>query len=361
MDDSKNTRAPISQLQTYDVNGNRLTLQQLVNSPRVDIRFAKDHAGELYFISKANGKIWKVVGTKRGPADLEVEPSLARNMVAHYDFDHPFPQNISQDREMEIDRGSSNTYIDLINGVEAMRVANAGAFPGSGNAVQTKQVNPTVNGDDDWKAGIYREAGQPTLRPFNAVKGTTVMGWFKVEGDHPNPNSETADPNDKFNAVGLAGILSGNSDGHGVRALLEVINVNGELKLVALGRRLDEGASQTFAANEDWRTLLPSGQWVHLAATFDFSKGTMALYKNGERLPGFYTTPGDPWALADAGPNAATSPTDPRGIKIGGSYPQNTKEQNPCNCQMDSLMFLDKVAGPGEVKAQYRRMTTGRP
>ncbi len=361
MDDRIDKTARIEQLQTYDVNGNRLTLQQLVGSPRVDLRFAKDASGELYFLAKATGKIWKIVGTKRAPATLEVEPSLARNMVAHYDFDHPFPQNISQTREMETDRGSSNTYIDLVNGLESMRAANGGAFPGSANALQTMQVSPDAASNDDWKAGIFREAGQPTLRAFNAAKQTTVMGWFKLMGDHPNPNSNTADPADRYNATGLAGILSGNSDGHGVRALLEVINVNGEQRLVALGRRVDTGASQTFAANEDWRTLLPQGQWVHLAATFDFSTGTMALYKNGERLSGFYTTPGDPWALAGTNGTARTSATDPRGIKIGGSFPQNTREQNPCNCQMDSLMFLDKAADPGQVKAQYRRMVNPRP
>jgi hypothetical protein len=164
----------------------------------------------------------------------------------------------------------------------------------------------------------------------------------------------TSNPDDTYNAIGLAGILSGNSDGHGVRALLELINVNGELKLVALGRRLDEGASQTFAANEDWRTLLPRDTWVHIAATFDFSAGTMALYKNGKPIPGTYTVAGDPWVVSPPGAEV-TSPTDPRGIKIGGSFPQNTVERNPCNCRMDSLMFLDRSVAALEVNQQYRR------
>jgi hypothetical protein len=38
--------------------------------------------------------------------------------------------------------------------------------------------------------------------------------------------------------------------------------------VVALGRRLDEGASQTSAASQDWQTLLPQGRWVHLAAAY---------------------------------------------------------------------------------------------
>jgi hypothetical protein len=52
-----------------------------------------------------------------------------------------------------------------------------------------------------------------------------------------------------------------------------------------------------------------------------------------------------------------TSATDPRGIKIGGSFPQNTQERNPCNCRMDSVMFLDRVARPHEIRAQYRLVT----
>jgi hypothetical protein len=177
------------------------------------------------------------------------------------------------------------------------------------------------------------------------------MGWVKMTGDGPSLNSTTADPNDRFNAIGLTGLLSGNSDGHGVRALLELINVNGELRLVALGRRIDTGASQTFAASEDWQKLLPKGEWVHLAATFDYTTGAMALYRNGVPIDGFYTTPGDPWQLDGTG----TSDTLPRGIKIGGSFPQNTLERNPCNCRMDSLMFLDRVVGAEEVEAQYTR------
>jgi len=145
-----------------------------------------------------------------------------------------------------------------------------------------------------------------------------------------------------------------------VRALLEIIQVNGELRLVALGRRIDGSASQTFAANDPWPTLLPQNEWVFLTATFDFDHGTMALYRNGQPLSGFYTVAGDPWGVAGPGPHP-TSPTDPRGIKIGGSFPQNTQERNPCNCRMDSLMFLDRVVHPIEVELQYLLVTTPLP
>jgi hypothetical protein len=163
-------------------------------------------------------------------------------------------------------------------------------------------------------------------------------------------------PDDFFNAIGLAGVLTGDSDGHGVRALLELIDVNGELRLVALGRRIDGGSSQTFAASTPWQELLPMNQWVHLAATFDFTDGTMALYRNGQPVDGFYTVAGDPWLVNGPGPHVTTA-SDPRGIKIGGSFPQDTLERNPCDCRMDALMFLDASLSAHDVAKQYRHMT----
>ncbi|MEV0611474.1 PQQ-dependent sugar dehydrogenase [Polymorphospora rubra] len=351
---NKDKLAKLHQLQILDQAGNRVNTQDLAGDGRVDLRFGTDADGELYLLSKANGKIWKVTDTRRVKADPDVHPSIERSLAAYYDFETIFPP----DRSLELDKGYSGTNIRLVNGGPEMRVKD-GAYPGSNTSIQTRQVNPTVAGNDDWKAGIFNENGVPTLNAFNRTQGTTVMGWFKLTGPHsPALNSNTANPDDRYNAIGLAGILTGDSDGHGVRALLELINVNGELRLVALGRRLDGGASQTFAASEDWRTLMPQNEWVHLAATFDFDKGTMALYRNGEKIDGFYTATGDPWQVAGEGPHY-TTPTDPRGIKIGGSYPQDTREQNPCDCRMDALMFLDRVVTPSEVRAQYRLVTTG--
>ncbi|MET8909991.1 LamG-like jellyroll fold domain-containing protein [Micromonospora sp. NPDC004551] len=284
------------------------------------------------------------------PGPHDVHPALWPHLVAFYDFDHP----VDGDPALERDLGRSGTEIELVNGGTAMRVPDT-AYKGSGDALQTRQVNPEVAGNDDWKAGIWSSSGVRTLRAFSGAEGTTVMGWFKRDMDGPALNSVTANPTDRYNAIGLAGVLTGDSDGHGVRALLELIDVSGQLRLVALGRRVDGGASQTFAANEDWRTLLPKGEWVHLAATYDFTSGTMALYRNGEPVDGFYTTAGDPWQLNGPGPHV-TSNTDSRGIKIGGSFPQNNLERNPCDCRMDGLMFLDSVIPAGDIAKQYRYM-----
>ena len=284
-----------------------------------------------------------------GPRD--VHPALRSSLVAFYDFDHPQ----RGDAALERDLGRSGTEIELINGGAAMRVPDR-AYRGSGRALQTRQVDPAAAGNDDWKAGIYSASGVRTLRAFNAVAGTTVMGWFKVDMDGPLPNTTTAAPDDRYNAIGLAGVLTGDSDGHAVRALLELIDVNGTLRLVALGRRLDGGNSQTFAASADWQSLLPRGEWVHLAATFDFSTGALALYRNGEPVEGFLTRTDDPWDLSGPGPHVTTA-TDPRGIKIGGSFPQNTVERNPCTCRMDALMFHDRALSARDIATQYRHMT----
>lgn len=268
-----------------------------------------------------------------------VFPPLGRNLVAYYDFEHTRGT-------VEKDQGRSGTDINLINGAPRVR-------DGFRHALQVGQVS-TVTSNDDWKAGVYSATGVPSLRRFNAAREATVMGWFKMTGTNPSPNTVTANPDDLYNAVGLAGILTGDSDGHAVRALLEVIQVGDDLKVVALGRRIDGGSSQTFAASLPWQEVLPQNEWVFLAATFDYDTGEMALYRDGHPLDGFYTVTGDPWQLAGDPEPDVTTASDPRGIKIGGSFPQNTVERNPCNCRMDELMFYDRALSPKEVWLQYQ-------
>jgi len=279
-------------------------------------------------------------------------PSLQSNLVCRYDFDHPTPTNSAY----ETDLGNSGTVIELINGRGAMRT-NDGAYASSGQSLQTRQVNPNVQGNDDWKAGIYAVSGVPTLNAFASTSGMTLMGWVKPTGSNPSLNSESAIVGDYFNAIGLFGVLSGTSEGHNVRALLEVINVSGILRVVALGRRLDEGGSSTLAASDEWQTILPSQTWTHLTATFNYDKGEMALYRNGQPLEATYTSGGDPWNINGGAEPDLTSPTDPAGIKIAGSYPQNTQERNPFNGQLDDLMFFDRVLSPEEIQMQYAQFT----
>ncbi|MFC8599096.1 PQQ-dependent sugar dehydrogenase [Isoptericola sp. NPDC057191] len=334
--------APIEQLRVF-AGGKETTFQDLVGDTRVDLRFGSDADGELYLIAKANGKIWRVTGAHRvAPASPVALPELAPHLVAHYDFDHP----VAGDATAEADQGWSGTPIRLVNGGVEQRVADR-AYPSAGEALQTQQMSPRTASNDDWKAGVYDADGVDSLDAFAGTDQAAVMGWFKRTGEGvAGLNSGTATPDDRYNAIGLAGVLTGDSDGHAVRALLEVITVGDELKLVALGRRVDGAGSWTFAADQPWDEILARGEWVHLTATFDFAAGEMKLYRNGKELAGRYTA-SNPWG------SGSTSTTAPRGLKIGGSFPQDTREANPFNGRMDDLMFLDTVPTPGQVAAQY--------
>ncbi|MEI5525001.1 PQQ-dependent sugar dehydrogenase [Streptomyces brasiliscabiei] len=56
--------AQLYDLMLYDASGTRVTMRDLAGSNRVDLHFGRDAAGELYLLSKANGRIWKITGTR---------------------------------------------------------------------------------------------------------------------------------------------------------------------------------------------------------------------------------------------------------------------------------------------------------
>ncbi|MEU6037203.1 PQQ-dependent sugar dehydrogenase [Actinomadura sp. NPDC047616] len=72
-DPSGKKRAQLYSMAAYDTEGNPVTMQQLAGDARVDARFGQDAQGEPYLLAKANGKIWKVVGT-RTFADCRTTP-----------------------------------------------------------------------------------------------------------------------------------------------------------------------------------------------------------------------------------------------------------------------------------------------
>lgn len=57
--------APIHELLLLDKAGKPQSMQDLVGDKRVDLHIGSDRLGELYLLSKANGKIWKVTGARR--------------------------------------------------------------------------------------------------------------------------------------------------------------------------------------------------------------------------------------------------------------------------------------------------------
>jgi Concanavalin A-like lectin/glucanases superfamily len=282
-------------------------------------------------------------------ANATVLDSLAPFLVDHYTFDKPLDGDPLS--TVELDLGSDSTNINLLNG--APRVAD-GAWWGSSYSLETRQQNAGEN--DDWKAGImFGSSAESTLVGTSRVTGITLMGWFKPLGDaadNPSPNTNTENPDDYYNAFGLAGLLRGDSnagglDGHAVRALLEVING----KVTGLGRRLDsQSGSGSRASVDDWNIVMPPGKWTHLTAAFDFDLGTIDLYRNGAPLASSATDTGN-WNVN--GSVNRTSNSSAGGIKIGGSYPDNSQEFNPFNGRVDELMFFNKTLTTQEVAAQF--------
>jgi hypothetical protein len=57
--------APLYQLRILTAAGVQTSLAALAGDSRVDLRLGVDRAGELYVLSKANGRIWKVTGAAR--------------------------------------------------------------------------------------------------------------------------------------------------------------------------------------------------------------------------------------------------------------------------------------------------------
>ncbi len=57
--------ATVHQLMVYDAAGTRTSFRELVGDDRVDLRFGRDGDGELYLLAKADGKVWKVTGSRR--------------------------------------------------------------------------------------------------------------------------------------------------------------------------------------------------------------------------------------------------------------------------------------------------------
>ena len=63
--------APIYELMLFDKTGKQVTMRDLAGDERVDLHFGSDRAGELYLLSKANGKSWKVTAAQRLTASKE--------------------------------------------------------------------------------------------------------------------------------------------------------------------------------------------------------------------------------------------------------------------------------------------------
>jgi Glucose / Sorbosone dehydrogenase len=84
-------RAPIYELMVYDEHGRRTTMREVAGEGalgdpnRVDPRFGRDADGELYLLSKGNGRIWRITGTQRF-ADCRPGPTRVKHATDAEDW-----------------------------------------------------------------------------------------------------------------------------------------------------------------------------------------------------------------------------------------------------------------------------------
>lgn len=270
--------------------------------------------------------------------------SLYGQLVSRYTFDHP----VAGDPAREQDLGSDKTPVQLNNG--AQRV-DGGAFPGSGKALETKPIEGDTN--NDHKAGVFfpdgsKGANPSTMKGTSHVTGITIIGWFKP----------TIDPH---GTTSMTGILCGDegvpkADPHLGRALFEIENIGGGTRIVALGRRHDGDKRRKIRSNNTLEQDLPTGQWSHIAATFDFDTGSIILFRNGQPLASTITEPGT-WELTDGTDYTSNAPAG--GIKIGGQIEGDT---TPFTGLIDEIRVYNTAlpaTGTMSVQSVYREQAGG--
>lgn len=272
-------------------------------------------------------------------------PAFA-GLVNRYTFDNPLAGNAA----MESDLGSDNTPINLFNG--ALRVAD-GAFPGSAFSFQSGPVaSPPAN--NDFKAGVFFPGGSATstLGGTANVSGITLMGWFKPL---TAPSGTTS----------MIGLIRGDAGGvattyHDGRALIEMGLSGGQMKMTVLGRRLDtETTGRPVSTTTDIiANILPTNQWTHIAAVFDFDLGSMKLYRNGILLAASTPSFAD-WALTAGVDRTSNSAAD--ALKIGGQLDDDT---TPFNGLIDEVRIYNEAlpaTGANSVLSVYQAQAVPEP
>ena len=134
-----------------------------------------------------------------------VLPTLSRNLVSYYDFEHPVRGN----KALEQDRGRSGTALSLVNGGADMRVRD-GAFWRSRNSLQLQQINPgnrnTPGGTPSgFIAGLLMEL-DPSLEPYRvwSLSGGGYYGEAAVTTDFVKPWTGSMDDMVRDTCGGLA-------------------------------------------------------------------------------------------------------------------------------------------------------------
>jgi Concanavalin A-like lectin/glucanases superfamily/Calx-beta domain len=170
----------------------------------------------------------------------------------------------------------------------------------------------SFNGQNGWAA-----LGDPASLAFTA--GFTIEGWVKVNGIPTNYN---------FGSILFRGDNRGGLDPYQL-----VIEPNGDLQFGISGTN---GGSSIQAP-------VPTGQWVHVAATLDDATGSMTIYENGGVVAQTTTT---------ARPFGPLDLTQQPGVGIGNSNALSNYDV-PLNGLVDELSVYNRGLTAGEVMGIY--------
>jgi hypothetical protein len=175
------------------------------------------------------------------------------------------------------------------------------------------------NGRNGWAS-----LGDPSSLAFTA--SMTIEGWIKVNGLPTNYN---------FGAIMFRGDDRGGLDPYSLDLLPD-----GRLRFeVDSGH----GAADVYAS-------VPTGQFVHVAATLDDATGAMALYENGAVVAQI-VTPDRPFGALD--------PTQQPGVGIGNSNALSNYDV-PFNGLIDELTVYNRALTAGEVLGIYKAGGSGK-
>jgi len=167
----------------------------------------------------------------------------------------------------------------------------------------------SFNGTNGWAA-----LGDPSSLAFTA--SMTIEGWIKVNGLPTNYN---------FGSIMFRG-----DDRGGLDPYTLVVLPNGDLRFDINGYPTGDTSIEA---------PIPTGQFVHVAATLDDATGTMTLYENGAVVAQTTTT---------VRPFGALDPTQEPGVGIGNSNALDNYDV-PFNGLIDELTVYNRALTPGEV------------
>lgn len=210
------------------------------------------------------------------------------------------------------------TAVSVPNGLVSWWTANNTAADATGlNPATLTNVTYTAgevgqgwnfNGSNGWAS-----LGDPSSLAFTA--SFTIEGWIRVSNSPPTTN---------FGSIVFRGDNRGGLDPYQL-----VIRPSGNIQFQINGTT--SGASI--------EAPVPTGQFVHVAATLDDATGAMTLYENGAVVAHTTTT---------ARPFGALDPTQNPGVGIGNSNYLNNYNV-PFNGVIDELAMYGRALSAGEV------------